>query len=158
MIRIVALTPAGQELGERICNGMPGAELWFKPTPFGERIRKAFGVGDALIMICATGIVVRTLAPVISSKQEDPPVIVLDEATANLDPETEAQVERALGTVLEGRTAIVIAHRLRSAEQADRVVMMDQGRVIADGSHVDLVRSSPEYGRLVRVWERGILR
>jgi ATP-binding cassette subfamily B protein len=88
----------------------------------------------------------------------DPSVIVLDEATANLDPETEAQVERALATVLEGRTAIVIAHRLRSAEQADRVVMMDQGRVIAEGRHAELVASSPEYGRLVRVWERGILR
>jgi ATP-binding cassette subfamily B protein len=88
----------------------------------------------------------------------DPSVIVLDEATANLDPETEARVERALATVLQGRTAIVIAHRLRSAEQADRVVMMDQGRIIADGPHADLVSSSPEYGRLVRVWERGILR
>jgi ATP-binding cassette subfamily B protein len=88
----------------------------------------------------------------------DPDVIVLDEATANLDPETEARVEHALGTVLEGRTAIVIAHRLRSAEQADRVVMMDQGRVIALGSHRELVRTSKEYARLVSVWERGILR
>jgi ATP-binding cassette subfamily B protein len=88
----------------------------------------------------------------------DPAVIVLDEATANLDPETEARVEEALGTVLEGRTAIVIAHRLRSAEQADRVVMMDQGRIIALGAHDDLVESSEQYANLVSVWERGILR
>jgi len=88
----------------------------------------------------------------------DPAVIVLDEATANLDPETEARVERALGTLLEGRTAVVIAHRLRSAEQADRVIMMDQGKVIADGSHAELVESSEAYGRLVSVWERGVLR
>jgi ATP-binding cassette subfamily B protein len=88
----------------------------------------------------------------------DPAVIVLDEATANLDPETEARVERALGTLLEGRTALVIAHRLRSAEQADRVIMMDQGKVIADGTHMELIESSEPYARLVRVWERGVLR
>jgi ATP-binding cassette subfamily B protein len=88
----------------------------------------------------------------------DPAVIVLDEATSNLDPETEVRVERALGTVLGGRTAIVIAHRLRTAEGADRVVMMDAGRVIAIGSHAGLAESSEEYGRLVAVWERGILR
>jgi ATP-binding cassette subfamily B protein len=88
----------------------------------------------------------------------DPAVIVLDEATANLDPETEARVEEALGTVLEGRTAIVIAHRLRSAEQADRVVMMDQGRIVATGPHDELVGSSEQYATLVSVWERGILR
>jgi len=88
----------------------------------------------------------------------DPTVIVLDEATSNLDPETEVRVERALATVLEGRTAIVIAHRLRTAEGADRVVMMDRGRIIAVGSHVDLAASDPGYARLVSVWERGILR
>jgi ABC-type multidrug transport system fused ATPase/permease subunit len=88
----------------------------------------------------------------------DPAVIVLDEATSNLDPETEVRVERALSTVLEGRTAVVIAHRLRTAEGADRVVMMDRGRVTAVGPHTDLAGSDPGYARLVAVWERGILR
>ncbi|MEE8330467.1 MAG: ABC transporter ATP-binding protein [Acidimicrobiia bacterium] len=88
----------------------------------------------------------------------DPEVIVLDEATSNLDPETEARVERALATLLEGRTAIVIAHRLRTAETSDRVLMVSGGRVIADGVHAELVNSSVEYGELVSVWERGILR
>ena len=66
----------------------------------------------------------------------DPAVIVLDEATSNLDPETEAKVERALNVVLNSRTAVVIAHRLNSAERADRIVMMDGGRIIAKGRHV----------------------
>lgn len=88
----------------------------------------------------------------------DPDVIVLDEATSNLDPETEIRVERALGRVLAGRTAIVIAHRLSSARTADRVVMMDAGRIVAVGSHSDLLERSPAYSRLVAVWERGVLR
>ncbi len=85
----------------------------------------------------------------------DPAVIVLDEATSNLDPETEAKVERALSVLLNSRTAIVIAHRLNTAERADRVVMIDQGRIIADGTHADLVAEGGPYTRLVEVWSRG---
>ena len=87
---------------------------------------------------------------------DDPSVIVLDEATSNLDPETEVEIEGALRVLLAGRTAIVIAHRLRSAERADRVIMIGDGRIIADGTHADLVESSTEYRRLVEVWERGM--
>ena len=86
---------------------------------------------------------------------DDPSVIVLDEATSNLDPETEVEIEGALRVLLAGRTAIVIAHRLRSAERADRVIMIGDGRIIADGTHAELVESSTEYRRLVEVWERG---
>jgi ATP-binding cassette, subfamily B, bacterial len=86
----------------------------------------------------------------------DPSVIVLDEATSNLDPETELEVEGALRVLLAGRTAIVIAHRLRSAERADRVIMIDDGAIVADGSHADLVESSPAYRKLVDVWQRGM--
>jgi ATP-binding cassette subfamily B protein len=85
----------------------------------------------------------------------DPAIIVLDEATSNLDPETEIQVEGALRVLLAGRTSVVIAHRLRSAERADRVVMVDDGRIIAEGTHAELVERSPGYRELVEVWQRG---
>ncbi len=85
----------------------------------------------------------------------DPAVIVLDEATANLDPGTEARVERALAAVLGSRTAIVIAHRLRTAERADRVVMVDRGRIVAEGTHAELATADGGYSALVAAWERG---
>lgn len=85
----------------------------------------------------------------------DPGVVVLDEATSNLDPETEARVEGALRVLLAGRTAVVIAHRLRSAQRSDRVVMIDDGRIVADGTHDELAVNHPGYRRLVEVWERG---
>jgi ATP-binding cassette subfamily B protein len=69
----------------------------------------------------------------------DPTVMVLDEATSNLDPATEAVVERALEALFAGRTAIVIAHRVTSALRAERVVMLAGGRVVADGAPADLV-------------------
>ncbi len=86
----------------------------------------------------------------------DPAVIVLDEATSNLDPETEVQVDGALRVLLSGRTAVVVAHRLRSAERADRVILVHDGRIVADGTHAELLASSPRYEKLVNVWEHGL--
>ncbi len=85
MIKIISLTQQGQQLAQRIQGfyqqkGQPNiCELWHKPQPFSESIQQAFKEGDQLLFICATGIVVRTLAPVIDSKHDDPPVIVMDE-------------------------------------------------------------------------------
>ncbi|SBS28758.1 cobalamin biosynthesis protein CbiG [Marinomonas aquimarina] len=79
MIRIIALTDAGQVLGKRLQTLVPNSELHFKPKPFAETVQDFFREGDALLFICATGIVMRTLAPVIESKLQDPPVLVLDE-------------------------------------------------------------------------------
>ncbi|MGZ8784744.1 MAG: ABC transporter ATP-binding protein [Acidimicrobiia bacterium] len=83
----------------------------------------------------------------------DPALIVLDEATSNLDPETEARVEGALSILLEGRTAMVIAHRLQTARRADRVVLVDGGRIIEEGPHDDLIAQGGAYARLSEVWE-----
>lgn len=80
MKRVVALTEAGKRLGERLAAALDDAELWYRPQPFVERVQQAFQAGDPLIMICATGIVLRAIAPVLISKQQDPPVVVLDEA------------------------------------------------------------------------------
>lgn len=82
-----------------------------------------------------------------------PRVIVMDEATSNLDPETEGVVEAALATLLEGRTAIVIAHRLATAERADRVVVMDDGRIVEIGHHTELVGAAGPYAKLSEVWQ-----
>ncbi len=78
-VKIVALTEAGKRLGRRLESIVPNSQLWFKPQPFQEKVHNAFASGDSLILICATGIAVRTLAPVLQNKHRDPPVLVLDE-------------------------------------------------------------------------------
>lgn len=79
MIRIISLTDAGETLGKRLATALEGSELWYKPKPFSEKVQTAFSQGDRLVLICATGIAVRTLAPVLKDKYTDPAVLVLDE-------------------------------------------------------------------------------
>jgi ATP-binding cassette, subfamily B, bacterial len=86
----------------------------------------------------------------------DPAVIVLDEATSSLDPQTEAAVERALAAVAKGRTVITIAHRLSTAERADRVAVMEHGRLIEIASHDELVAQGERYARLWASWQAGL--
>jgi ATP-binding cassette subfamily B protein len=86
----------------------------------------------------------------------DPAVIVLDEATSSLDPATEAAVEEALAAVAAGRTVITIAHRLSTAERADRVVVMDAGEVVEVASHDELVAQGERYARLWASWQAGV--
>ena len=85
----------------------------------------------------------------------DPTVIVLDEATSSLDPATEALVERALTTVSQGRTVITIAHRLSTAERADRVAVIEGGRLVELATHDELVAQGERYAALWASWESG---
>jgi ABC-type multidrug transport system fused ATPase/permease subunit len=82
----------------------------------------------------------------------DPDTLILDEATAALDPTTARRTERALAAVLSGRTVIAIAHRLNTAHDADRVAVLEDGRIIELGSHDDLVEAGGAYADLWRTW------
>ena len=83
-----------------------------------------------------------------------PSVLILDEATSSLDPGTEALMEAAMLRLLADRTSIVVAHRLSTAEQADRILVVDDGRVIEDGRHEELVALDGHYAALYRTWAR----
>jgi ABC-type multidrug transport system fused ATPase/permease subunit len=87
---------------------------------------------------------------------DDPAVIVLDEATSSLDPGTEAAVEQALAAVAAGRTMVTIAHRLSTAERADRVAVLERGRLVEVASHAELVEQGDRYARLWESWQAGV--
>jgi ATP-binding cassette subfamily B protein len=81
-----------------------------------------------------------------------PRVLVLDEATSNLDLKSETRIERALDVLLEGRTAIIIAHRLATAMRADRIAVVHEGRIVELGSHAELVAANGRYAELYATW------
>jgi ATP-binding cassette subfamily B protein len=81
----------------------------------------------------------------------DPAVLLLDEATSALDAESERSVQRALDKIMVGRTTLIIAHRLATVLRADRIIVMEEGRAIASGSHEQLLKSCPLYARLAQL-------
>lgn len=85
---------------------------------------------------------------------KDPAILILDEATASVDPFTEAQIQEGLYTVMADRTAIVIAHRLSTVKHADRIIVMGQGRIIEEGAHEELLVRGGHYAELYNTYFR----
>jgi ABC-type multidrug transport system fused ATPase/permease subunit len=85
---------------------------------------------------------------------QDPSIIILDEATASVDPLTEAQIQEGLDLVLENRTAIIIAHRLSTIRHADRIIVLSRGNIVEEGNHELLMRQGGHYAQLYNTYFR----
>ena len=78
----------------------------------------------------------------------DPRILILDEATSSVDTQTDFMIQRALDDLMEGRTTIVIAHRLSTVQRADMILVLEDGRIVSRGTHRELLESSPQYRRI----------
>ena len=144
---------------ENVALGRPGATLdearaavdklglsdWVASLPQGEQT----DVGERGSHLSAGE---RQLVSLARAALTDPAVLIMDEATSSIDPGTERQAEAALAALAEGRTVIVVAHRLGAAERADRVAVMRDGDIAELGSHDELIEADGHYARLFEAW------
>jgi ATP-binding cassette subfamily B protein len=96
----------------------------------------------------------RQLVALVRVLLQNPAILLLDEATANIDPLTEAQIQAGLATLMRGRTSIVVAHRLSTVQTADRIIVLRQGQLIEEGDHESLVASGGHYAELYTTYFR----
>lgn len=87
---------------------------------------------------------------------KDAPIIILDEATANVDPENEAELQKAIDALTQGKTIIMIAHRLKTVKNADQIIVINQGKISQQGTHDELIRQSGIYADFVGMREKAI--
>ena len=139
--------------------GRPAAtddEMWKAIADLGltERFAAFEGGLDAVVREQGSNLSAgeRQLVSLVRAALADPSVVVLDEATSSLDPGTEVTVEAALERLLEGRTVVLIAHRLSTAARADTVAVVDGGRVVEHGTHAELLAGEGPYAALFASW------
>jgi len=144
---------------DNLAIGRPAAsddEMWKAVADLGLTSRfEAFDGGlDAVVREQGSNMSAgeRQLVSIVRAALADPSVVVLDEATSSLDPGTEVTVEAALEKLLEGRTVVLIAHRLSTAARADRVAVVDGGRVVEQGTHAQLIEQEGPYASLFASW------
>ncbi|MGO9661448.1 MAG: ABC transporter ATP-binding protein [Acidimicrobiales bacterium] len=144
---------------ENVALGRPGATLdearaaiarlglsdWVASLPRGEDT----DVGERGAHLSAGE---RQLVSLARAALTDPAVLIMDESTSSVDPGTERQAEAALAVLVEGRTVIVVAHRMPLAERADRVAVMRDGELVEIGSHNELIEADGHYARLFEAW------
>jgi ATP-binding cassette subfamily B protein len=87
---------------------------------------------------------------------KDAPIVLLDEATASLDPENEAQIQAAISELVKGRTVIVIAHRLRTVLGADKIAVLDNGKLVEEGSGPELLAKNKLFARLYKIQQESL--
>ncbi|NLO85087.1 MAG: ABC transporter ATP-binding protein [Clostridiales bacterium] len=87
---------------------------------------------------------------------KDAPIVLLDEATASLDPESEAYIQQAISELIQGKTVIVIAHRLRTISSADKIIVLDQGQAVEEGTHEELLKKKGLYHKLYTIQQESL--